>query len=41
MESGKLFFALMYKDEGIFERAVEHLKDDFWAILYSSAEYVV
>ena len=39
MERGKLFFAMMYKDKGIFEKAVEYLKDDFGAMLSSSAEY--
>lgn len=39
MEGGKLFFALMYKYKGVFEKAVEYLKDDFGAILSSSAEY--
>lgn len=29
----------MYKDEDVFEKAVEYLKDDFGAILSSSAEY--
>ena len=39
MEGGKLFFALMYKDKSVFEKAVQLLKDDFGAILSSSAEY--
>ena len=39
MDSGKLFFALMYKDKDVFEKAVERLKEDFGAILSNSAEY--
>lgn len=34
-----MFFALMYKDKSIFEKAVQLLKDDFGAILSNSADY--
>ncbi len=39
MDRGKLFFALMYKDKGVFEKAVKCLKDDFGTVLSSNAEY--
>ena len=39
MNDGKLFFALMYKDKEILDKAVNELKDNFGKIIAKSEEY--